>query len=106
MTRRSEGGGAAANSPFIQVCVLRARQRTQNTHLYYNLWSPQATRPSSGKGVQRNALHPFPDNVQTMRAKELMVSCQANGNCTCCYRMSRQRRRHPISPVRRRFSRP
>ena len=34
------------NGPFLHVvCVLRALQRTQNTHnVYYNFWSPKATR--------------------------------------------------------------
>src|SRR3989442_919887 len=35
--------GAAAKSPFVQVCVVRALTRPHNTHLYYNLGSPQAT---------------------------------------------------------------
>src|SRR2546423_1524671 len=34
--------------PIVQVCVLRARQRTQNTHLYYDLGSPQATHLYAG----------------------------------------------------------
>src|SRR2546423_9920637 len=40
--------GCAANSPFVQVCVLRTLARTQNTHLYYNLWSPAATHLNGG----------------------------------------------------------
>src|SRR5712691_490246 len=37
--------GCAATHPFLHVvCILRARQRTQNAHnMSYNLGSPQAT---------------------------------------------------------------